>query len=262
MSKRSSEVGLALIPLAVELLLGVFLLPRSVPPDFVPLPVPDERALRAVERDDDLLAEEAHGAELPGEVRALGSRIREYHQLETLETPPAELHAAREALEKALADMLPTAGEGGLRRLRAVQLQQFMQEVARFEKTGEESAELLALAGGFVRSMRSEGWCTDHKLAMNRRELRVMFKAMWNAALLLESRSSLALGLDEQRALYAFYLTHPHVTDTTRFALSAARRNAKDRAACDAVEAGERVSADRWRLDRVNRYAPIDPEYP
>jgi hypothetical protein len=251
-----------MIPLVIAVTLGLFLLPRSTPPDLVPLPQPDESALAAAERADDALADAAEREGLPGDLRELGSRIRDYHTLEERAASGEEMMAARSALEKSLGDALAGGSFDALRRLRAVETRQFLEAARTFEATGRETDDLSALAGSFVRRMRLEGWCVGHQLAMRPRELRVMYKMVWNGTLLLESKPELALSLDEQRVLYAFYLAHPHVLDGTRQALEASRRRAADKGACLAAEAAERISADRWRLDHVKRLASIDPEYP
>jgi TolA-binding protein len=154
------------------------------------------------------------------------------------------------------------AGTDGLLALRAVQLEGFLDEVHAFEATGVESPELHALAGAFVRSMTAEGWCTGHALAPDDAALRAMFKQMWNSFLGLERRRELDLALDEQRAAYAFYLSHAHPSKPMRDAFEAARRGARDDNACQAIAEAERAATESWRLDRIDRLAAIDPSYP
>jgi hypothetical protein len=150
-----------------------------------------------------------------------------------------------------------------LRTLRAVQLEGFASEVKRFESTGEESPELQALAGGFVRSMRSEGWAGEAPtLAASPAVLRVMFKEMWQRFLGLDGRQELNVTLDEQRLLYAFYLSHPHPSKAMRDAIAAARRGARDARSCQALVEAERAAVESWRLERIGRLAAIDPDYP
>jgi hypothetical protein len=150
----------------------------------------------------------------------------------------------------------------GLLRLRAIQLEGFLDELRRFGDSGEQSDELRALAGGFVRSMTNEGWCEGRTLAPSPPVLRVMFKQMWDAFLGLENSRELALTLDEQRILYAFYLSHPHASRASRDAIAAARRGARDADACRAVAQAERAAIESWRLERVARLSAIDPAYP
>jgi hypothetical protein len=254
--------ALALFPVGVAALFAVLMLPRAAPPDDVPLPLADGQALARQERADDELARQAMREGLPGEARLLGTAIRELHALEPKETDAVAVQKARTALDDALAQAVHTIGINGLLELRAVELQSFLTAVDSFERKGEESDELVALAGSFVRRMRAEGWCDGHTLSMTHRELRVMFKLMWDAMLSLEGRPELAPTLDELRSLYAFFLSHPHPTDASRAALEAARAAAKDKAACDAIATGTRNSSEAWRLERINRLAAIDPSYP
>jgi hypothetical protein len=244
------------------LILGALMLPRSAPPDEVPLPSVDVRALaRQVQIDRDL-AEKAHIEALLGDVRALGSAIRDFHSLEAREATIGELQKARIEVNRATAIAVEAAGMDGLLKLRAVQLEAFLAEVKSFEKAGEESAELAALAGTFVRRMRREGWIKEKTVLLPELVRRAMFKQMWNAFITMEAKPELALTLDETRVLYAFYLAHPHAPDSKREAFAAARRAARDKEACAALDAGERAEAERWRIDRINKLAGIDKTYP
>jgi TolA-binding protein len=244
--------------MGVALVLGVLLLPRRVPPEGVPLPVPDARVLAGLEAADVARAEHARAHPLPGAVRALGSAVRDFH---TLEARGGAVYDARRAVDAALGEAVK-GGTGGLLELRAVQLEGFLEEIRRFERTGEQSAELEALAGGFVRSMKADGWCEGHTLAADEHALRALFKQMWSTVLGLESSPDLALALDEQRAVYAFYLSHARPSKSMREALAAARRGARDDKACAAIDEAERAGIEAWRLERIGRLAALDPAYP
>ncbi|MBV9946839.1 MAG: hypothetical protein JOZ69_08335 [Myxococcales bacterium] len=262
-TSRASPLTLALVPVGVAVVLGLLLVPRAPLPEGVPLPIADPRAVARAEENDHRLAEVARGEPLSGAVRALGSALRAFHALEAGDADPAALAQARRAVDSALIEALGTgAGPGPLASLRAVQLEAFLVEVRRFERTGEESAELHALAGGFVRSMRAEGWCEGRTFAADERVLRVMFKEMWQRFLGLEGREELDPSLDERRRLYAFYLSHPHPARGVREAITSARRGARDGRACDALAFAERAGIEAWRLERIARLAQIDPDYP
>lgn len=254
-------VWLVLVPVGVAVLLGLLLVPRRAVPEGVPLPIADPRAIERVAVADRELAEQVRREPLPGPVRALGSAIREFHALEARDADARSLGDARRAVDLTLIDAVP-AGNGALLRLRAVELASFLDEATRFEATGQESAELKALAGGFVRSMKNEGWCSGHTLVPPRPVLHVMFKQMWNAFLGLERSADLAPTLDEQRSLYAFYLSHAHPSKAMREAIAAARRGARDAKACRALVDAERAATESWRLDRIARVAALDPTYP
>lgn len=255
---------LALIPIGAAILLGLLLLPRSTPADSVPVPVVDSAALARTIGADREAAERARRQALPGPVRALGSALREFHSLEASESDESgrrQLGEARRKVNEALIDAL-AGGDGPLLALRAIQLEGFVSEVRRFEATGVQSPELAALAGGFVRTMTAEGWCTGHALAPGEAALRTMYKQMWNAFLGLDRRPGFEPTLDELRVVYGFYLSHTHVSRGMREALAAARRGAHDAKACTAIAEATRLAAESWRLEHVKSLAAIDPGYP
>jgi hypothetical protein len=249
------------VPIAVAITFGILLLPRRAIPEALPLPVADARELARTAANDHQLAESARRQPLAGAVRKLGSAMRAFHTLEARGSDLRELGAARREVDAALIDS-QQAGDGELLELRAVELEGFLGEVRGFEATGVESAELMALAGTFVRSMVREGWCHDHVLVTREPALRAMFKQMWNTFLGLEKREGFAPQLDEQRALYALFLLRPHPSQPTRDAVAAARRGARDVAACEALAAGERAAVETWRSERIAQLSSIDPSYP
>ena len=261
-AKGRSSVLLALVPLGVALAFGPLVLPRSAPPDTLPLPVVDASAFEARAAADRAMADRVRAEALPDDVRALGSAIREFHALEAHDAPGSELQTARVKVDETLQAAGAKGGIDALVRLRASQLEGFLAEVHAFETTGKESDELGALGGSFVRRMRREGWVRDHAVLLGEGERRVVFKLMWNAFLGLEGRAELTPTLDEMRVLYRFYLRHPHASDAKRDAVAAARRGAIEKKQCDAIELGERLAIEEWRLERVNKLAAIDPTYP
>jgi TolA-binding protein len=252
---------LALVPLGVALVLGALLLPRRAVPESMPLPLVDPVALARVVAADHARAERARREPLPGAVRALGTALRDFHTLEATDADGHALYVARHAVDDALVESL-RGGAEPLVALRAVQLEGFLEAMHGFESTGAQSAELKALAGAFVRSLTAEGWCEGHTVAPDEDTLRTMFKQMWNGFLGLEGKPELALTLDEQRAVYAFYLSHARPPKAMRDALDAARRGARDATACAAVAEAERAATESWRLERISRIGAIDPAYP
>jgi hypothetical protein len=249
------------VPVGVAVVFGLLLAPRRAEPEELPVPIADARAIARVTRADHDLAERARREPLPAAVRALGSAIRDFHVLEAHDADGRALGEARRAVDLALVDAA-SGGNEGLLRLRAIELETFVEEIGRFTSTGEQSAEMQALAGGFVRSMTSEGWCDGHTLAPSTAVLRVMFKQMWNAFVGLEAIKEFVPTLDEQRELFAFYLSHPHPSKAAREAIAAARRGARNEKACRALVEAERVAIEAWRLDRIARVAAFDPAYP
>jgi TolA-binding protein len=256
-----AALALAVVPLGVSLLLGMLVLPRRAMPDALPLPIADPQSLRHALELDAELATSARASPLPGAVRALGSALRDFHTLEVTGGQEAQLAKARQAIDKALVDA-QAAGDQRLLELRAVQLEAFRAEVARFVSTGLESPELGALSGSFVRSMRSEGWCEGHRLELTAPELGALFKQMWNTLLGVDERQPFELSLDERRTLYALRLAHPRLSARAREAIGAAKRAAKGERECKTIEQSERKAVERWSLDHIRRLAALDPEYP
>jgi TolA-binding protein len=252
---------LALVPVGVAFVLGILLAPHRADPEGVPLPLADAVLLARTAAADHALAEKARQTPLPGAVRALGSAVRAFHTLEAHDADAHELYGARRAVDDALVDALRGASEP-LLELRALQLEGFLEEVHRFESTGTQSEELAALAGAFVRSMTLEGWVQGRRVVADDAALRALFKNMWNGFLGPEVRAEFAPTLDEQRALYAFYLSHAHPSRSMRDAIEAARRGARDAKDCDALTQAERVAVAAWRLEHVERLRAIDPSYP
>ena len=254
---------LGLVPVVVGLVFGVLCLPHAVPPDDVPVPVVRARALREIAARERVLASDP--TPLPDDIRALGSAIRAYNTREAQQgidpyVTPAAMNEARSALEDVLGPVA-SGRDDALLALRATQLESFVAEVHAFEKTGAESAELQALGGPFVRRMREVGWCRDHACSFDDEALRAMFRLSWNGLLRLE-RAPFAPGLEEQRALYAFYLRHPHAPEAARKRIDEARGSARSEKACAALVEAEALAADGWRIDKVKRLAQSDPEYP
>ncbi|HEV3192335.1 MAG TPA: hypothetical protein VGY54_17610, partial [Polyangiaceae bacterium] len=87
-------------------------------------------------------------------------------------------------------------------------------------------------------------------------------KRMWNALIEADRRKVFQLSLDEERALYSFYLSRPHPSQAMREAISAARRSARDAAKCRALDEAERVAAEKLRLEHIARLSAVDPAYP
>ena len=251
---------LALVPMGAALALGVLLLPRAAEPDAVPLPIPHASELAREAAADRDRAAAARRQPLPGAVRALGSAIRDFHRLE-LQRDDRVIVKARSAVDTALVEALP-GGSEPLLRLRAVQLEEFLDEVHAFEKSGTESPELTELAGTFVKAMTDEGWCEGHTIVAGDAALIAMFKQMWNTFLNLDGNKAFDLSLDERRALYALYLDHALPAQAAREALDSARRGAHDVRACEAVAQAETAAVESRRLERIARLATFDPEYP
>lgn len=248
---------LALVAVTVALV-GIFLLvPFPVPPEDLPLPVADERALADRQRADDglaaavipLLERDASGLY---DLRAFGEAFRAYGRAEASvgQTPSAHGQGSDMyevvRMRKALIDSVNRArvlGDDKMRGVRAYQKDQFVDQLAVWERTQAASEELTGLGGSFLALASRYGWRTDHKLDMSERLRGIFFERRWNEVTGL-TEGPYALSLDEYRAFYRFLLTHPAV----EMAL------APPKEAC--------LWADEWRLRKIGEIAHVDPSYP
>lgn len=260
---RKEGRWLAIVPLTVGALLLLLLMPRSTTPDSVPLPRTDMRVLRAVERADDARAAAGEAAPLPGDIRALGDAIRAVNRLEAHPEEEAALVDARRALTSAVADVVSRPDfDEDLLVLRAVETRRFVDAVAHWEKTGESTPDLAELGGSFIQKSADAGWVSGRKIALDESQRRVAFKTVWNALVGLETRPSLALTLDEQRELYAFYLTHPRVAEMFRLGAETRLRAATTPDACATARADVARQKQLWLAEKIKRLGDIDPTYP
>jgi nucleotide-binding universal stress UspA family protein len=253
--------ALSLVPLGVVVLLAALLFPRRVVPTDVPLPVVDTRELARVEASDHEAATLARNG-LSDDARILGTEIRKWNALQTREgTTESEVIAARSRLNEATAKVLTTHPEE-IAPLRALQLELFRDAIAELERTGQDTEELHEIAGTFVKNLRAVGWADDRRILPDHTVRGALFKLAWNTTLNLTQGSLGPLSLPEQRALYAFYLTHPHPSESKRTQLAESRKNAKDREACDVLRASEEAATEDWRLEKVKKLGTLDPDYP
>lgn len=255
--------GLALVPVVVCVLLLALMMPRAAAPESVPLPQVDERALSRITETDRALARRARAERLPPELLAVGSAFR---GVQLVEANPAHEEDAAVNARTELNDALRVLRQRdpsmeGLVALRAVQLDAFLDEVARFETTGEKTRALEELGGAFVERMRAVGWVEGTKLVPDERQLRVAYKSMWNAVV-GDFAKGLALGLDEQRVLYMLYLARPHPPEARRAELEAERRVAKTEAECLRAAGSARRATESWRAEKIRQLGRIDPSYP
>lgn len=254
---------LALVPVSVAVVLFALLMPWATPPDAVPLPDVDERAVAEVARADRARAERARADRLPGDVLAVGSAVRAMNLADAKQADDVAVAAARRHLDDALAAAMARAGaEEDLVALRAVQLEAFLGEVARFEATGDVSEELEALGGGFVRKARAAGWIQGSRVLLGEPELRAAYKVVWNALAGTDVRPAFQPTLDEQRVLYRTYLSLPHPPEAVRPGLDAERRAATTEADCERARFNEHRATELWRAEKIKKLGAIDPTYP
>jgi TolA-binding protein len=262
--KKNSSRWLALIPVTVAVLMFLLMMPRAVPPEDIPLPQMDGVVLRAIVKDDAARAAEARKNRLPGDVLAVGSALRALNKAQAAGDTDAT-GSSRLLLDDALRGLGardPAVVVDQLKTLRALQLEEFLTEVERFESTGQQSPDLLELGGGFIERMGATGWIEGHHIILDDAERRAAFKLVWTAILGMDRSEVLAVALDEQRALYTLYFTHPRPPESQRGSFQAMRRNASDDGECKTVANKERLAAELWRADKIKKLGELDPTYP
>lgn len=260
----TSSRWLALIPVTAALLMFLLVVPRATPPEDIPLPQIDGLALRAIAEEDAARAQAARTNRLPGDVLAVGTALRTINNAMAA-GDAAAAGPARATLDDALRGVGardPKQGVDQLKTLRALQLEEFLAEVQRFEATGQQTPELLELGGGFIERMRDAGWVRGQNVLLDDAQRRAAFKLVWTAMVGGERAAELSPSLDEERALYTLYLSHPHVPDGQRSSFEAMRRDASTSEACQAIATKERLAAELWRADKIKKLGEIDLAYP
>lgn len=258
---------LALVPVGMAAIMLALVMPRSAAPHDVPLPAVDARALARIERDDSARAAAARETRLPDEVLAVGTAFRAFQRKQATAAGADEIMAARTTLDHTLGLLVGdgrdrAAAFDRLVSLRAVQLESFLAEVARFEATGAVSDELVDVGGAFIERMRSAGWVDGQRVLLTPAERRATFKIVWFTIVGSGSIPTLSPTLDEQRALYTLYLTRPHAPEAQRASFAVQRRDATTAEDCARVDLHERLAAEAWRADKIKRLGEIDPTYP
>jgi hypothetical protein len=259
-AKTSGRV-LALVPVSIALVLSLLILPRRVAPRDVPLPRVDAAALERTHAEDAARARAATERPLPIEVRALGAAIRALNTAEHTNAPDTPWDLLRADVDRTRKEALPF-GVGPLLDLRAVQAERFLTELRAWEKGAEPSAELAATGGAFLERFAQAGWIDGRHVIPPDDALRVAYKVVWNTVVGLDGVAGFEPTLDEERVLYAFFLSHPHAPERTKASLGAARATAKTAEDCAALDEGEGLAEESWRAEKIRLLGRIDPEYP
>ncbi len=261
-AKRKGGRWLALVPVAAALLSFLMMMPHATEPESVPLPEIDERVLRQVRDADEARARAALAQRLPSDVLEIGSAIRAIHNPKP-DQDEREFYELERVLHEGVRQV-STRPDGltDLLKLRALQTHTFVEELEKYESTGQESDELRGLAGEFVERIRSAGWIVGNELILDEWQRRVVFKAMWTRLTGLDLTPELKLALDEERALYALYLRHPHPPEQRREEIDAQRRSAMSPEACKRAAWEETRATELWRAEKIKSLAAIDPTYP
>lgn len=261
-SGAKSARALAIIPAAIGIVLLLLQMPRAVAPETLPLPTIDATQLRAAVEKDRARAEKARREQLSFDVRALGTAVRDLFAAQAKATADA---ATMYQLRQTTTDKLRAAlqeGVEGVASLRAVQLEEFLTEVRKFEATGQSTPELDALGGTFVRNMQDAGWTKGNQILLSEDERRVAYKLAWNVAAGADGIGDLQPTLDEMRVLYTLYLTRPHPPEHERIAFASQREAARSMKDCVLVDEREQQAIEAWRAEKVRKLALLDPTYP
>ncbi len=263
-ARRPNPTGarwLALVPVGSALLLGLLVLPRRVPPRDVPLPRVDAAALERTHAEDSARVQRTNEHPLPPELRALGSAIRELNTAENANVADTPWEALRAAIDRTRKESLPF-GIGPLLDLRAVQGERFLSELHAWAHGAPPSAELAATGGAFLVRFTQVGWVHDRTIVPSDDALRVAYKVVWNTIVGVDDVAGFEPTLDEQRTLYAFFLSHPRPAERAKASIAAARATAKTHEDCEALDAGEALAAESWRVEKIKLLGRIDPDYP
>lgn len=239
------------------------MMPRATAPADLPMPQIDLSALAAVEAADRARAENARREPPPSDIRALGTALLEFNKAVTA-ADDAAITLARHGIDAAMRPLYgrPNA-ESDLLTLRASHLAGFLTEVDRFERTGEQSEELVALGGPFIRRLGLVGWVTGHHVHFDPHALRAAYKTVWNSLTVGEdTKGTLMLSVDEQRALYTFYFRDPHPGEVSLPGHLQELREANDERSCERARKSSLRDAELWRIEKIKKLGTIDSTYP
>lgn len=266
MRKASSKLRggrlFALVPVLVGGVLFALAVPRAVPPSEVPLPAIDTRALARVEADDDARVANAKRSPLDSPLLGLGSAVRDLLSSQTRGVSAERLSDLRRTIDQRRAVAAASSGVPGLLALRAVQSERFRRAVDDWRSNHVESDELHATGGNFVARMESVGWIEDGRLLLEESELRVAYKLLWNAVVGVDIEPAFAVSLDEERALAAFSIAHPHASESDRRRLADLRRRTTGAADLARIDEEEATLRERWRIEKIRQIAAKDRAYP
>jgi hypothetical protein len=257
---------LALVPVAVAALLFPLMMPRATIPRDIPLPAVDGAALSRTVAADRARAQAARDERLPTDVLAVGSALRELNAAQAKDTTKigidVEVARARAKLDLALAGARREGVRDDLLELRALQTEEFLTEVSRFEATGQESKDLVEIAGAFIRRVRESGWLEGNHVLLDEVQRRVSYKIVWNAIVGVSKDPDFLPTKDEERALYTLYIERPHPPDSQRQGLEVQEREATTDAACRRAEENRTRATELWRAEKIRALGALDATYP
>lgn len=257
---RKSGRWLALIPVGIGALLLALMMPRATPPDSIPVPRADLRVTSAIAKAEDEMAAASEQNRLPTDVLAVGTAVRDLNTAAESEDKNGALDARRRVDAFVVDVQKRPGGDQDLIRLRALQTRLFLDAVDAWER-GEQPKDFIAVGGAFIARAEEAGWVKDHRVLLNETERRIAFKTVWNGVTHLD-RDVFSLTLDEERAMYAFYIRHPHPPESARLSLLSTQRTSLTPEQCAHARKEVHRQESLWLVDKVKRFAAIDPKYP
>jgi hypothetical protein len=226
---------------------ALLVLPREVVPDVLPVPQVDRREQQRTRAEELSRARFAARQPLPFDVRAVGEYYRRYGR-----AVADHRHEAASVLLRELRRSAQVAhqrhGDEPLLRLRALQTYFFVKALARWELSGQRTAELDELSGALLLEAERAGWVRPpRRLQLTAAERTALFRIRWMDLTGLRKAARLSPSLNDWRTYYRFLLEHP----------SSGSAAAADAAPCG----GERSQALR-QLGVVQALHRLDPSYP
>jgi hypothetical protein len=206
---------LAVVAVGMALCAAVLVIPRSVVPREIPVPVVDRREEGRTEKRRSELAETVKKTALPFLVRATGEALRRYGEAEFAGDAARGAARARE-VSRAAAQALHESGAEPLLALRAVQTELFVRAVTTWAGLHGSNQELIELGGGFARRAQRDGWVEHGRLVMAEDGLAELFVVRWTRLTGLQDTQPFIPTLNELRLYYRTLMLHPESRGSAR----------------------------------------------
>lgn len=223
-------------------------IPRSIAPIDIPEPRLDPRALHHIDVVDAELAASADRERLDIDVLKLGTVLFAYGKADAQRDDEALGAARRDVLDASLRAL--RVGTAPMLALRAHHLRTFLEEMARYDATGEESDRLHEVAGGIIHRFEHNGWVDPtrarRRVLPDATVLAILFKKHWNEVVGVYGEpfdSTLA----ESRAFYRFLLAHPALPQS---------------AGAPALLEARGAITGQYRLKKLDELSALDHDYP
>jgi hypothetical protein len=223
---------LSLTGIALGVSSALIVLSHPVEPVEPPLPVVDLAATAPFAEEDRAARAKLELTPAPPAVRAIGTAFLEWNEgaarmhgesdeasIAGRESIVEEIHAA---MREARAALGAEVTDRELAALRSYHVERFLEELGKFRREGQPSAELQRLGGGLLGLLQGHGWIGPQgELHVPPSVLRARYKLFWTSVVYslrdcdrvepqeCYALTTLPLPLPELRALLAFLVTHP-----------------------------------------------------